>query len=51
MALFVIPYQCDATVEGGFPIDGDFIVAFESSKEVMGVFFSNILDGKVIHYK
>jgi hypothetical protein len=47
--IVIIPFACDATVKSGFPVDGNgFIVATEKVEEVVGVFFANVLNCKVV---
>ena len=51
-ALDVIPFEGDATVERGIPINRDsFVVSFEYAEKMVGVFFSFVFDREVVNNK
>ena len=47
----IVPCECDDTVKFALPIFFYFIVCSEGMDEVVGMFFTVILDTKVIHYE
>ena len=49
MAFAVVPFEGDATIEFTSPIFFDFIVCAERSNEVVGMFFADIFDPKIIY--
>ena len=50
-AFGVVLVQCDANIVGAHPISINFVVLLEHSEEMLGVFFTNEFDAKVIDYQ
>jgi hypothetical protein len=51
MFVFIIPFQSNAMVEATSPIFSNGVVRFQSINDMLGMFFSHILDTKIIHNK
>jgi hypothetical protein len=50
MFVFRIPFQSNATVKEISQIFLNCVVRFQSINEMLGMFFSHILETKIIHY-
>ena len=48
-AFLVVPLEREATVDGSFPIDGDFVVLLEGVDEMVCVGFGEVFYSKVIN--
>ena len=49
VAVFVVPFEGDSTVERTVPVLFEFVVSGEGADEVVGVFFGVVFDSKVIN--
>ena len=47
--LFVIPIQCDTTVESAGPVSGTGVVFVDGVDEMVSILFSDILHTKVVN--
>ena len=47
----VVPIDDESTEEGTSPVNGDGVEFLEGLDEVVGVFFSDVLDAKVVYDK
>ena len=49
--VWIIPLEHDATIFGGFPIDGEFVEGSQCVNEVLGMFLSNVGYSKIIDHE
>ena len=49
-AVGIVPIKVDSTELSAFPVGCDIVFGREGVKKVLGIFFSRVLDSKIIHY-
>ena len=49
MMLFVVPFQCDTTVESAGPVFGTGVVFVDGVDEMVSIFFPEIIHTKIVY--
>jgi hypothetical protein len=50
LVLVIIPFEGDSDIEAAGPILSNFVDALEGGDQVVGMFFSLVLDSKIIDH-
>ena len=48
-AIDIVPFECNAAKRFAFPVERADVFAFEDLDEMVGMFFTNILDTEVVN--
>ena len=46
-----MPVEIEATVEFSFPVNGDFVIVFDSIDEMEGIVFAKIFNAEIVNTK